>query len=101
MISRKSTFVLGIIIFLIPFLGLPTIWKSFLVVTGGLFLVISSISFPEPRKISKARVKKEKVPEIQIESTPVYPKDNIKDIVDIPEVKVEKKRSTRSSTKIK
>lgn len=84
-------------VFLMPFLGLPTVWKSFFMVTFGLFLVVSSISFPEPRKISKPRVKKEKIPEIMIESIPVYPKDNIKDTA-IEEVKVEKKRSPRNSS---
>lgn len=97
MINRKNTFTIGILIFLIPFLGLPTFWKNFLYIISGSFLIISSISFPESKKIVKHKNKKERQAELVIETTPIYPKDNIADTF-IEEIKIPKRRSSRSNT---
>jgi len=55
-IHRKSTFFLGIFIFLIPFLGLPSSWKTTLIILSGLGLVSLStkIILPKNRR-HKAR----------------------------------------------
>lgn len=79
MISRKSTFFLGIFIFLLPFMGLPTSWKTGLMIVCGIFLVFSSLSLTIsiPKKTTKHRIKKEKSSKMSVEDIPVYPKDNI------------------------
>lgn len=53
MINYKSTFYLGVFVFLIPFLGFPTMWKMGLVVFAGLLLMFTSIRIPIPRKVFK------------------------------------------------
>jgi len=79
MISRKSTFFLGIFIFLIPFMGLPTFWKTLIIVLCGISLVVSSISvtISIPKKPVKHKAKKEKNSKMSVEDIAVYPKDNI------------------------
>lgn len=98
MINRKNTFIIGILIFLIPFLGLPTFWKNFLYIITGLFLIISSISFPEVRKPIKPKTKKEKQSEISIESIPIYPRDNITEISTVETIKIPRKKSSKINT---
>ena len=75
MISRKSTFFLGIFIFLIPFMGLPTYWKTLIIIFCGISLVVSSVTISIPKKPIKHKVKKSS--KISIEDIAVYPKDNI------------------------
>ena len=76
MISRRSTFFLGIFIILIPFLGLPTSWKTTLVILSGVFLVSLSVKILLPKKSVKTRIRKEKVTPVFIESVPVSPANN-------------------------
>lgn len=76
MISHKGRFFLGIFIFITPFLGFPSFWKTTFIVVAGLTLIFSSINIPAPRKNTKQRVKKERVTPVFVESVPVYPKDN-------------------------
>ncbi len=76
MISKKSTFFLGIFIFFIPFLGLPTSWKTSLIVISGLTLISLSVKITIPKKTSKSRIKREKVTPVFAETAPIYPKDN-------------------------
>jgi len=84
MITRRSTFFLGIFIFLIPFFGFPTSWKTTFIVLSGLLLIWLSvkITFTLPNRnikpIAKAptkrpRVKKEKVVPLTIENISVSP----------------------------
>ncbi len=79
MISRKLTFFLGIFIFLVPFMGLPTSWKTAVIIICGLVLITSSISLTIsiPKKTVKHKTKKEKNSKISVEGIAVYPKDNI------------------------
>ena len=58
MIRRKSTFFLGIFIFLIPFLGLPSVSKTILVVLSGLTLIALSVKIIFPQKTSKPTIKR-------------------------------------------
>jgi hypothetical protein len=60
MITRKSTFYLGIFVFLIPFLGLPSVWKTILIIISAFLLIISSVTFTLPKKPIKRIRKKEK-----------------------------------------
>lgn len=76
MIERKSTFFLGIFIFLIPFLGFPSFWKTLFVTLSGIFLISLSIKISLPKKGSKTRTRREKVTPVFVENIPVYPKDN-------------------------
>lgn len=76
MIQRKNTFFLGIFIFLIPFLGLPTFWKTFFIIISGLSLVASSIKIVLPRKLSRTKTRKGKSTPVFVENAPVYPPDN-------------------------
>lgn len=62
MIARKGTFYLGIFIFIIPFLGFPTMWKMFLVVVAGLSMILYSVRLPMPKKSFKQKIKKENFP---------------------------------------
>jgi len=59
MINHKAGFYLGVFIFVIPFLGFPTIWKMGLVLFGGLFLILMSIRIPVPKRMLKYKPKKE------------------------------------------
>lgn len=61
-VNRKSVFFIGIFIFLIPFMGIPTFWKTLFITLSGLFLIISGVDFSVsiPKKPVKPRVKKEK-----------------------------------------
>ncbi len=98
MIIRKSTFFLGILVSLMPFVGLPTFWKTLFLVFLGSVLALSSVDFSFPKKISKPKNKKEKNFDITIENMPVYPRDNIVDVPIIVETvmpKPEKRKATR------
>ena len=76
MIQNKSTFFLGVFIFIIPFLGLPTSWKTTLIVLSGLGLMALSFKFIPFKKNPKIRVKKEKVTPVFIEPMPAITPDD-------------------------
>ena len=76
MINRKSTFFLGIFIFIIPFLGFPGAWKTFFVTISGIVLVFLSVKISLPKKTTKVRTKREKVTPVFVENIPIYPRDN-------------------------
>lgn len=67
MIDHKGSFYLGVLIFIIPFLGFPTKWKLALVIIAGLYLILSSIRVPTTKRILKSKPKKDyQVDEISI-----------------------------------
>ncbi|KND46692.1 MAG: hypothetical protein AB201_03610 [Parcubacteria bacterium C7867-006] len=76
MISNKSTFFLGIFVFIIPFLGFPGSWKTAFIIISGITLIFLSVKISIPKKHSKARSKKEKVTPVFVENIPIYPRDN-------------------------
>ncbi len=76
MINKKSTFFLGIFIFLIPFLGFPSVWKSAFVIISGISLVLMSVKISLPKKSSRIKSKKERSTPVFVENIPIYPKDN-------------------------
>ena len=79
MITRKRTFFLGIFIFLIPFLGVPTSWKTLFVTVSGLGLVAMSVKITLPKKQVKTKTKKEKITPVSVENFPIYPlEDKVK-----------------------
>ena len=73
MIHRKSTFFLGIFIFLVPFLGLPSSWKTALIILSGLGLIGLSIKIILPKKPTKVRPKRGRATPAFVENIPVYP----------------------------
>lgn len=76
MIQRRTTFFLGIFIFLIPFLGFPTFWKTVMITLSGLFLIAISIKIVLPRKNTRPKSRREKVTPVFVENIPIYPKDD-------------------------
>ena len=76
MITRKRTFFLGIFIFLIPFLGVPTPWKTLFIVLSGIGLVIMSVKIALPKKQIKTKTKKGKITSVFVENSPIYPSEN-------------------------
>ncbi len=76
MIHKKSTFFLGIFMFLIPFTGFPSSWKSFFVIVCGLTLISLSIKISIPKRGFKGRQKREKVTPVFVENIPIYPRDS-------------------------
>lgn len=76
MLTRKSTFFLGIFIFIVPFLGVPSSWKTLFITLSGLTLIILSVKISLPKKNTKPRVKREKVTPVFVENTPIYPREN-------------------------
>ncbi len=74
MIKQRSTLFLGIFIFVIPFLGLPTSWRASLVMIAGLGLIALSIKITLPRRLAKSGKKlrrKEKVSAVFVENMPI------------------------------
>jgi len=69
-INRKSTLFLGIFIFIIPFLGFPSIWKAILTIASGLLLIIFSVKIQIPKK-GVRRIQREKVTQVFVESVPL------------------------------
>lgn len=51
-INRRATFFLGVFIFLVPFMGLPSSWKTFLIVISALVLIALSITVILPTVIT-------------------------------------------------
>lgn len=108
MIERKGTFYAGVFIFLIPFLGFPTMWKMFLVAFAGFFLVISSLRVPLPSSILKDKIKRQNinsddvVVEIKPEIiTPVSKVENTPIVSEQPKIEIivpKKKRTTRTAS---
>lgn len=91
MISRKSTFFLGIFIFLLPFLGLPSSWKILLTALSGVFLIYLSIKITLPKNIVKTKIKKEKIIPIINNDISIYPENNTIEKFEKPKVKKSKK----------
>ncbi len=77
MINKKSTFFLGVFIFLIPFMGFPSFWKSTFVVISGLALILTSVKVSLPKKNSRLRSKREKVTPVFVENIPIYPREEV------------------------
>lgn len=75
MINKKSTFFLGIFIFLIPFTGFPSSWKTAFIVISGLVLMFMSVKVSLPKKNIRSRIKKEKVTPVFVENIPIYPRE--------------------------
>lgn len=72
MINHKSTFYLGVFVFIIPFLGFPTMWKMGLVIFAGVLLILTSLKVPASislsKRVLKREQKKEKIELPQIET---------------------------------
>ncbi|MEQ1500189.1 MAG: hypothetical protein ABL917_02330 [Parcubacteria group bacterium] len=91
-INRKSTFFLGIFIFLIPFLGLPTLWKTIFTLLAGAFLVSLSVTVSLVRRGSKYnKLKKERVTPVFVENLPPKVAEEVLPVIVEFEPKVEQK----------
>jgi len=73
MINNRSTFFLGLFIFIIPFLGLPSSWKTILFIVSGLYLIFLSVTFVMPAKRAAKPRKKEKSLPVFVENIPMTP----------------------------
>ena len=71
MINRKSTFVIGLFVLLIPFLGLPSSWKTALIIVSGFSLLIISVKISLPKKNIKTKTKREKITPVFVENAPM------------------------------
>ncbi len=81
-INRRSTFFLGVFIFLIPFFGVPSFWKTVFIIFSGVLLVLLSIRVSLPKKsIRISKPKKEIV-------NPVVVEEVVQEQVIIPEPEV-------------
>lgn len=58
MITNRRTLFLGIFIVLIPFLGFPSTWKTFMIVISGFALVSLSVEITIPKKIPRRIVRR-------------------------------------------
>lgn len=58
MITNRRTLILGILIILIPFLGFPSAWKTFMILVSGATLVGFSVDITIPKKIPKRIVRR-------------------------------------------
>ena len=79
MIQRRSTFFLGIFIFLIPFTGFPTSWKTSFIIFSGLALIALSVKIVLPNKHlvkPKLKTKKSKIVPIFTQDISTHPQDN-------------------------
>ena len=72
MIANKANFFLGIFIFFIPFLGLPTFWKTFFIILSGVILVLKSLKVGIPKLIIRDRPKNEEESPINSENITVF-----------------------------
>lgn len=58
MITHRRTLLLGIFIILIPFLGFPSAWKTFMILVSGATLIGFSVNITIPKKIPKRVVRR-------------------------------------------
>jgi hypothetical protein len=78
MLKNNKTFYLGLFIFLIPFLGLPSSWRTFLVIVSGLLLVAMSVKLSLPGRSVPRRLRhKEKITSVFSQSAPVTKVEDI------------------------
>ena len=68
MITKKSTFFLGLIIVLLAtsFIGFPSWWKAFFLSVCGLILIFMSVKVTLPSRHSSTKRPKKKEKEIRI-----------------------------------
>lgn len=80
MIKNARTFYIGIFVFLIPFLGLPTSGKTFLTTVSGLALVVLSANITLPKRPILKKLRKSNTSDIlNIPEKIKTPKDKIKE----------------------
>ncbi len=65
--NRKTIFIIGLVIFFMPILGFPAGFKSFLLVLGGLILMVIAA-----RKTLEKRIIKNKIPRRRKEKNPIF-----------------------------
>lgn len=58
MITDRRTLLLAIFIIVIPFLGFPSAWKTFIIVASGVLLLSFSVNITIPKKIPKRIVRR-------------------------------------------
>jgi hypothetical protein len=76
MVHNAKTFLLGVFIIIIPFLGIPTSWKTVLVVIAGLYLVSLSLTFAFPsKKPARTYKRRERVTPVFVENVPIAPSE--------------------------
>lgn len=89
MITNRRTLFLAIFIILIPFLGFPSAWKTFMIVISGAILLSFSINITIPKKMPKRTLRRKEI------VTPVF-RESI--ITQPPVVQKKEKISEESQT---
>ncbi len=89
MISNRKTFFIGLLIFIIPFLGVPTSWKMALMMIVGFYLVATSLRISLPpslggKKPTKTVRRKGKATPVFMENMPMESTRDV--IVPVPPV---------------
>ncbi len=79
--NRKTIFAIGLIVFLLPFLGFPLGFKSFLQIVGGLLLM-----FFASRKSLEKRIVKGKRIVRRREKNPVFVESHVDEASDSPPI---------------
>lgn len=74
MIQNPRTLSVGIFIFILPFLGFPSFWKTLFIMLCGFFLIASSLKISIPKKSAKRPRRKDKVTPVFVENSPVFPR---------------------------
>jgi hypothetical protein len=110
MIEHKGNFYAGVFIFLIPFLGFPSMWKMVLVALAGFFLVVSSLRVPLPSSLLKDKIKRQNLDNLGVETEvkpqikseiiiPIHKSEEIPVVVETPKIEIvvpKKRRVTRT-----
>jgi len=74
MIQNPRTLSIGIFIFILPFLGFPSFWKTLFIILCGFALITSSLKISIPKKATKRPRRKDKVTPVFVENSPVFPR---------------------------
>lgn len=88
MITNRRTLFLGIFIVLIPFLGFPSSWKTFMIIVSGLVLAGFSINITIPKKIPKRTFRRREI------ITPIFQES----IIIQPSTTVRKEKQSEQDT---
>lgn len=68
----RKFLVLGLIVVIIPLLGIPLTWKTILLILTGLFIIFSSITY---KKKNHKNSREEEVEKVFVENEEIFEKE--------------------------
>ena len=83
MSKNKIVFFIGVVLLIMPFLGFPPSWKSFISIVFGITLVVLSFSAAAKRRASARRTRRIRQQGVSIE-TSSQPSANVTILSEIP-----------------